>query len=556
MAAIVLEEESIRRTADPRSFARGKAYFASGQVRKLVIDGATATATVDGTGVYRVRLRLAASGLSGSCSCPYGADGVFCKHCVAASLKWLDAGGKPTAAAQKKPMSDARLKKFLRSQDVAWLAGLLLEIAGADPLVRARLEVAAGADAQDAYDDRALRQRLEQAIDVRDYVDYGQAYSYFQHVHDAIGGVAELAGKGFANDAIDLAEYTLELLEDAGERIDDSDGGLMDAFARVEEIHFDACSAARPDQVPLAERLAERALTSPYAVFHTALPDYAPVLGPNGMARYRELVEAELADNPYTARNLLERLAECEGGADALIELLARTASSAGDVLRLAERLRQEGRDDEALDWLQRGMKQYPPDPRLRSMAASCHLLAGRRAEACELLWKNFASWPSLTNYQELHRAAGGKFAAWRKRAVEKLRARPVSTEWFAPMPHGSAGHSVLVEVLLWEGDVPAAWKAATSGGCRDDLWLRLARERAKTRPGDAIPVLLAAVDQAIRLMGRDHYQRAAQLLVEARELFKRCGQTAEFKAHMTDLRAAHKPKRALREELNRVGLP
>ncbi|WP_223198514.1 SWIM zinc finger family protein [Solihabitans fulvus] len=24
--------------------------------------------------------------MSGRCSCPYGADGVFCKHCVAAPL--------------------------------------------------------------------------------------------------------------------------------------------------------------------------------------------------------------------------------------------------------------------------------------------------------------------------------------------------------------------------------------------------------------------------------------------------------------------------------------
>jgi hypothetical protein len=45
------------------------------------------------------------------------------------------------------------------------------------------------------------------------------------------------------------------------------------------------------------------------------------------------------------------------------------------------------------------------------------------------------------------------------------------------------AVHSVLVEVLLWEGHIEAAWQATTTRGCRDQLWLRLARERAAIHP-------------------------------------------------------------------------
>jgi hypothetical protein len=36
------------------------------------------------------------------------------------------------------------------------------------------------------------------------------------------------------------------------------------------------------------------------------------------------------------------------------------------------------------------------------------------------------------------------------------------------------------VRVLLWEGEDEAAWHEAQTGGCSDDLWLRLADRRAK----------------------------------------------------------------------------
>jgi uncharacterized Zn finger protein len=68
--------------------------------------------------------------------------------------------------------------------------------------------------------------------------------------------------------------------------------------------------------------------------------------------------------------------------------------------------------------------------------------------------------------------------------------------------------------------------------------------------------LLLAAADQSIDWKNRSHYQKAVQHLLEARVLFKQCGQSTDFKVHMETLRTAHKAKRALREELNGAGLP
>src|SRR6266545_7361906 len=187
--------------------------------------------------------------------------------------------------------SDERLHKFLRGQDPAWLAEQLLAAAGTDPLLRARLDVAAGADAAVAYDDRVLRARLEQAIEIHAFVDYRSADSYFRDVDETLDAIDGLIDAGFPDVAASLAEYALELLEEAAGLVDDSDGGLRMAIDRAEGIHLVACKAGRPDPVELAELLADTAMASDYEVFLSVLPDYEPVLGRTGLARYRELVE-------------------------------------------------------------------------------------------------------------------------------------------------------------------------------------------------------------------------------------------------------------------------
>ncbi|WP_188316391.1 SWIM zinc finger family protein [Solihabitans fulvus] len=567
MTVVEVTERSVRELTDSRSFERGRAYFDAGQVRRFTIDGRSVTATVDGTSVYRVRLDITANGLKGRCSCPYGQEGVFCKHCVATALAWLDAGGE-VGEPRAQPVTDDRLREFLLGQDRTWLVDELLAAARADSVLRARLDVAAGADARTAYDDRALRERLERAIEIADFVEYGAAYSYFHGVDEALDEVAGLVDAGFVDVAAKLAEYALELLEGAAGQVDDSDGGLREAIGRAEEIHLDACAAGDPGPVALAELLVGRALASDYEVFLNAMPDYAPILGPAGMTRYRELVERAWRDLPpkqphdYSSRRfvvtyLMERLAESTGGADALIEVLAHDVASGYDVLRIAERLCADGRDDEALAWLERGLAEFPPEERLRSLAADCHRRAGRLVEAGELLWANFAVGPSLDGYIALHNAIGEGFPSWRERAIELLRAQPAASARFTPTPYmRPAGHSMLVEVLLWEGDTDAAWQAGVDGGCRDDLWLRLARDRANTHPDDATPILLAAADQAIGHKNRDAYRTAARLLAEAGRLFAQCERADDFQSHLAALRTTHRAKRALREELDRANLP
>ncbi|MGH9248486.1 MAG: SWIM zinc finger family protein [Acidimicrobiales bacterium] len=543
-------------------------------MRRLTVDDNIVRATVDGSRPYRVALKVTGAGISGECTCPYGMDGMFCKHCVATAVIWLEAGPstvvRPGAdrAQRQVGITDAALRIFLGRQDPEWLAEQLMRAADADPLLHAQLEVAAGADAREAYDDTDMRARLTRAIASETIIDYGGATSYFGEIDDTLSEVEELVFQGFPDAAIELTEYALELLEESAGMVDDTDGGLRVVIERVEGIHLRACEAGLPDPVALAERLASIGLTSDWEVFLTALPGYADVLGTTGMDRYREIVEAAWRALParpaggydherFTPTFLMERLAECQGGADALIEVMSRDIASAYDVLRVAERLTADGRDAEALNWLDRGMTEFEPDPRLRSLAAECMLRADRRSDALELLWVNFTGRPSLETYEPLCVAAGDSLPTWRERALALLREQPRSAERWSGHPYVELpGHSTLVEVTLWEGDVDSAWDAAQNGGCRSRLWLQLARERAKNHPADAIPILEEAAQHAVGAKQRRAYQEAARLLGEARTLAGRCGQDEAFRTFVVRLRAEHKPKRALQEELDRAGLP
>ncbi|MPZ67308.1 MAG: hypothetical protein GEU83_18000 [Pseudonocardiaceae bacterium] len=215
----------------------------------------------------------------------------------------------------------------------------------------------------------------------------------------------------------------------------------------------------------------------------------------------------------FTILQLAERAARADG-VDAVVDVLARDLRSAGRFERICQELMAAGRVDQALEWARRGLAELqgridPGLPDLRRLAASLHAQLGRHDEAVDLAWQDFAVVPSVEGYQRLREygEADGSWERWREGAFEELRKQPrLATpppptkgyQWPRPM-----GHSVLVNVLLWEGDVQAAWEAAHKGGCVEGVWLTLARQRAQEHPADAIPVFGRQIDAAVDVTKR-----------------------------------------------------
>ena len=60
-----------------------------------------------------------------------------------------------------------------------------------------------------------IRQAIEAAIVVDDFVHYRSMYDYSRNVTAAIRSIEEILEGGLASEVIDLCEYTLECVEDA-----------------------------------------------------------------------------------------------------------------------------------------------------------------------------------------------------------------------------------------------------------------------------------------------------------------------------------------------------
>lgn len=93
--ANILHRGTLEALVGKKTFERGEAYFKEGRVEKLVREKGVLTAQVKGTTTYEVRIWASAEGLAYKCQCPFGAEGLFCKHAIAVALAWANSGDIP-----------------------------------------------------------------------------------------------------------------------------------------------------------------------------------------------------------------------------------------------------------------------------------------------------------------------------------------------------------------------------------------------------------------------------------------------------------------------------
>ena len=560
---------ALRRMAGARSFERGLHYAWDRRTKKLKVSDNEASATVRGTHDYRVRLWIEDGGPAFECSCPMGEAGEFCKHCVAVGLALGDHEA-PSSSGQASTTADIRAHLLAQGKDV--LVDLLLERAEEDEFLRGRLELEAAKSSGGAVNLDAYRHAIDDVIVVHDFVGYREMYDYSQNVGEVINSIRELLGAGHAEEVVALCEHALEALEDALGRVDDSDGSLGWQRDELVELHHEACVASRPDPVALAERLFHWELHSEWETFYGAVADYSDVLGPEGLAVYRNLAdeawervperteddERDFSSFRFRITHIMEALARASGDVDALVTVKARDLSSPYDYVGIAEVLREAGRHDDALEWAERGLAAFPEetDSRLREVTADEYHRRGRHDDAMALAWAMFSERPGLGTYQRLHHhaALADTWDEWRDKALGLLRKQAAAAKadktprnrWAKP-----PDHSTLVEVFLWENDVESAWSEAQVGGCSDGLWMRLAAAREDDHPADALPIYQDHIERTIQVKKNDAYAEAVKWMDKVRELLGRLDRDREFPAYAADVRARHKPKRNLMKLLD-----
>ena len=520
---------ALRRMAGARSFERGLHYAWDRRMKKLKVSDYEASAIVRGTHDYRVRLWIEDGGPAFECSCPMGDAGEFCKHCVAVGLAL---GNHEAPSSPGEAPATADIRAHLLAQDKGVLVDLLLDRAKEDEFLRGRLELEAAKSCGSEVNLDAYRSAIDDAIVIHDFVGYREMYDYSQNVGVVIDSISELFDAGHAEEVVALCEHALEAMEDAWGRVDDSDGSMGWRRDDLVELHHKACEQARSNPVALAERLFHWELHSEWETFLGAAADYADVLGPEGLAAYRALAEEAWARVPerssaderdfssfrWRITHIMEALARASGDVDAVVTVKARDLSSAYDYVEIAEVLQEAGRHDHALAWAERGLAAFPEetDSRLRELAAAEYHRRGRHDAAMTLAWIMFSDSAGLATFQRLHHHAtlADTWSDCREKALKLLRTEATAaiadktprSRWAKP-----ADHSTLVAVFLWEDDVEATWDEAQTGGCSNELWMRLAAAREGDHPAEALPIYQAHIERTISQKNNDAYAEAVE---------------------------------------------
>lgn len=572
----------LRRLAGERYFSRGDDYFADGAVKSISPYECGVKAVVQGTRRYRVHLWVEDGELGHDCTCPIGYEGEFCKHCVAVGLAWHAGGGSGEADdGEQDPttLTDEDVHNYLLGLDREELASLILEQSDEDERLHRVLRLRAAQAVGGPASQSVWKEALDNAIAVDDHIHYREAYDHARGIEEVIESLEGLLRTGQAENAIGLAEYGLDAVEESIAYVDDSDGWMGGLLMRLQDLHLEACRLARPDPVDLAERLFEAEMESDYDIFHGAAFVYADILGETGLAAYRRLAEADWAKIPalapgdedpnrygqrYRITAIMEALARASDDFDALVAVKSRDLSMPYAFLQIAQIYQDAGEPDRALDWAERGWRAFPAnrrDDRLRAFIADAYQTGSRQDEAMALVWEGFTERPCLETYRQLkrHGKRAKVWPGWRDRALDLIR-QPIAEEAEeapdrSPWARGPLrDHSLLVEIFLDERDAAAAWREAEAGGCSGSQWLKLAKTRERSHPDDAVRIYKTRVAALLRNTGDRVYEEAVGFLERIKAIQARSGAESAFRPYLTELRAAHKRKRNLMKLLDQRG--
>ena len=571
-------EADLRAAAGRRSFERGLQYLDA--VAGLETVGNQVIATVRGSEDYLVVLTLGGSGpasarLTGECDCPHGQEGFFCKHCVAVGLTVARSAaargagsssphsGAPDAAHVPAQRARGRarpsdLESWLRSLSRDDLLALVVDQVLEDDDWRRRLDLRAAGAAHDVPAiGRSAAVLLGAGGDLGQYRYAGQygylegqeTWRYARRIKDVTGTVDELIRSGNAGAAVAIAEQALTDVAESSRNASDRAGIIGRSAAELVASHHAACQSAPPDPQRLAGFLA-RHMVSGDDIPAIRLSDYASLLGAAGLDALRDQVTAAWTAEPSgrPQRLAMEQVLRAAGDVDALIAMLSADPDDHGlSHLRIAEELDHAGRADEALAWAERGLcEASAPEPRLADYVVERYRARGELAAAEAVRREWFTTDRSVTAYQQLREICqeAGTWQATRQWALDLLRSDAARVAGSSRWPQCRPA-AVLIDVLIADGDVAAAWNSA-EGVASDAQWLRLADLVAETRPADALAVYLRLIDALRKQTGDGVYERMAQLLISARDCHGRLGTAPAFSSYLRALRADQRRKRRL----------
>jgi hypothetical protein len=375
---------------------------------------------------------------------------------------------------------------------------------------------------------------------------YAGRHTYSRAAREVADRCASLIDAGEAAVAVPVLRKAVDRMTTALMYMDSSSGVLGNDLAYLMDLYARACRAAPPRPAGLAAWLVKLVCDGP-GWPEVVLGDWAPALGPKGLAEVTRLVDerATAADpgdrhQQWALRYLREQLAEVSGDVDRHVEVLAEHLVSADQYGRIVRVLAEAGRPAEAIDWARRGLTEYESgyqSVELRDLLVRLLTETGEPEAAVAERRTAFDTQPTIDNLRALLAtvAETNRDAAHTEWALALVRERAAQQAGY--LPH-------LIDALILTGRDDEAWHTGLAR--LDELPARqrveLLELRRQTHPYDVrepYRALIAA--QLLDSFDKRRYDKAITLVRSLRDAYAATGETAQFAAYLQELRGEHR---------------
>jgi hypothetical protein len=347
-----------------------------------------------------------------------------------------------------------------------------------------------------------LRSELD-ALRTRRHLGYRESREWAHDAGTVVDEITAAAQNTPSRELLKLVELAINRIVKVILRADDSSGMIGDLAQQLLEAHAQICDAGVADPKALAKWMVRFGFDD--QDFFTVDPvRYSTALGDNGLTALRCSVDDRSAhpDPDFAVRYTQERLAVLDGDIDKIVALLGGDLTAPHQFIRVAEAM-------------------------------------------LELRGEQHQGMPSATTYALLKQVA---------RSVDEWELELAGAR--SALAERDLGE--LVDALLADGDIDAAWDAATAADTAelgDHRWERLAEAREPSDPAAATIVYLRLVESTLGTADRRAYRLAAKQLKRMQRAATAAGLTEEFDGHLAVLREQYRRRPTLIAILDKAGL-
>lgn len=397
-----------------------------------------------------------------------------------------------------------------------------------------------------------IEKAIEAALSPGRFISYNAARSFVEDVQGVVNHIGAIIRKDPAR-AARLYETFIAACHEKADEIDDSSG----TFGMLVEELFQGWIEARqdasfdPDETAIS--LISWMEDDPYGFCHDLERGVVKILDKKGLAAFIRQIRAKFESAPaqegggkrfsgYERRRwgkVLKTLLATRRTVDAYIALCDQTGLEAKDCIAIAKIYKSLRRFEDALAWVERGLKIARADSRtsyqeheLVELQRVMLARVGQTEDALQSAWSEFEAHPCTFTYKELMRYVPNKEKkSWRQKAIAAAEKGDLSS---------------LVELWLEnkEYDRLVSRLLRTTDEELEDLshyrTEPLARKLERSHPDVSARVYRALCMRIVDAGKSTYYDAALEHIEHAKKCYLQAGLNADWQAVVADVRKRH----------------